>query len=370
MSSNSANVADVDLTVVVPVFDGMDVLPRSVSALESSTLARDRWQLVIINDGSTDGAGAWGRAQGHRVIDVPDGPRGAANARNLGAAEASGSVLVFVDADVCVHPDTLERFTELFETRPELAAAFGTYDDAPSHGSFISQYRNLYHRFVHLRGAGDTETFWAGLGAVRRDVFLAVGGFDCQRFPRPQVEDIELGYRIRDAGHVIRLDPRIEATHLKRWTVGSVVRTDLFDRAIPWFGLLLDKPRPDSLNIGPSERVRTVLVALASLLLLVGALTGRMVWMALALALLLLNVISNVELYRWLSERRGWGFAALSVPMNLLYYLVSVIGVAIGGIRHVRDRVRRSRIPASTELSGGKSADVGSASPVYRGEGS
>ena len=77
---------------------------------------------------------------------------------------------------------------------------------APRLQGVVSQYRNLLHHFVHQHGNSEASTFWAGCGAIRRSVFEEMGGFDEQRFPTPSIEDIELGYRLRQAGHRILLD--------------------------------------------------------------------------------------------------------------------------------------------------------------------
>src|SRR3989442_4923268 len=114
----------------------------------------------------------------------------------------------------------------------------------------VSRYRNLLHHFVHQRGKPDASTFWAGCGAIRRHTFEEVRGFDAARFPRPSIEDIELGYRLRAAGHRIRLDPRLQGTHLKRWTLGSILRTDIAQRALPWSRLILKSGQaPPALNL-------------------------------------------------------------------------------------------------------------------------
>src|SRR5205807_8681242 len=63
------------------------------------------------------------------------------------------------------------------------------------------------------------STFWAGLGAVRRDAFEAVGGFDAERYLVPSVEDIDLGARLATTGHRIELDPAVQGTHLKAWSL-------------------------------------------------------------------------------------------------------------------------------------------------------
>jgi hypothetical protein len=174
---------------------------------------------------------------------------------------------------------------------------------------------------------------------------LRLGGFDVVRYPRPQIEDIELGYRIRDAGHRIVLDPLIQGTHLKRWRFEQMVRTDLFDRGAPWMRLVLDRAaagtaRP-SLNIGPAEKIKTGLMGLTCLLLVAAGLTRRLDLLLVALFPLLLIAILNFPVYRWYAERRGWGFASRVVPVNLLYYLVNGIAVFIALIQRAVGRAER-----------------------------
>ena len=241
------------LTVIVPAYRCAAMLRECLHGLLASDLPR---------------------AVADRVLVVDGGPRGPAFARNMGARIARGRVLVFIDADadadVVVAPTTLRGFAALFARDPALGAAFGSYDDTPGDRGFISQYRNLLHRYVHTRSPGDTQTFWAGCGAVRRDAFLAVGGFDAVRYPRPQIEDIDLGYRLRAHHERIVLDPSLLGAHLTHWTVRNMLRTDLRARAIPWMHLLLRRrevARDGPLNLGMAEKVFTVLtgVALAAL---------------------------------------------------------------------------------------------------------
>src|SRR4029077_7930556 len=90
---------------------------------------------------------------------------------------------------------------------------------------------------------------------IRRDVFLAYGGFDPRLYPRPAIEDIELGYRLTRAGHRIVLARDVLATHYKRWTLAEMVRTDIFRRGVPWT-LLIKRTRTieSDLNVKASQK--------------------------------------------------------------------------------------------------------------------
>ncbi len=96
--------------------------------------------------------------------------------KRLGVRQALGEIVVFVDADVVVPPGALGLIAEEFDRDADLAALFGSYDESPAWGSFLSQYKNLMHHYVHQISSEQAVTFWAGCGAMRRDVFEQFGG--------------------------------------------------------------------------------------------------------------------------------------------------------------------------------------------------
>ncbi len=189
-------------------------------------------EVLVVDDASTDDGADICRRKKVRVLQLPR-QSGPAAARNYGATRARGDVLFFVDADVLVRSDTLARVAGHFLNNPGVAAVFGSYDNSPAEQNFLSQYKNLYHHFVHQQASHEAVTFWAGCGAIRRDVFEAVGGFDQDRYAEPSIEDIELGYRMRRMGHRILLDKELQVKHLKQWKMGSLLRADVLNRALP-----------------------------------------------------------------------------------------------------------------------------------------
>jgi GT2 family glycosyltransferase len=297
------------LTVVIPATDAPATLERCLAAL--------------------------GRSSEPHAVEVVTDPRhvGPAAARNAGVARTRGDVVVFVDADVEVHPDALTRLREALERDTGIDAVFGAYDDRPAAGALVSRFRNLLHHHVHTSSAGPATTFWAGLGAIRREAFDAVGGFDARRYPHPSIEDIELGMRLAAAGRRITLDPRVRGTHLKRWTLRSMLRTDLGSRGAPWVALRLERGGAGAGALNLSWRHR--LAAGAAVVAAAGALTGRVRVTGLALAAM---VAPNARFYVLLARRGGPRLALAGVPLALLHHLTAAAAVPAGLLLWARER--------------------------------
>jgi len=313
-------------SIIVPTHDPRGELEPCLHALRAELTATS--ELIVVIDGPpAEPATTVASAAGARVLAL-ERRRGPAAARNHGATHAQGEVLVFVDADVVVRAGGLERIEQAFARDPALTAMFGSYDDSPRWPGLVSRYRNLLHHFVHQEGCAAATTFWAGLGAVRRVDFLKVGGFDAAAFTRPSVEDIELGYRLRAAGGRILLDRKLQGTHLKRWTLASMIRTDVSSRAVPWARLVLAKDRvPNELNLGASQRMSASLTILA----LVGAVLAfwrPVLFLLVAVALLMVATI-NRRFYRLLWRRGGVPLAAVGFALHLLYFLYSATSFAL-----------------------------------------
>ncbi|MGO9009504.1 MAG: glycosyltransferase family 2 protein [Bryobacteraceae bacterium] len=331
------------ISVIIPVLNGAAFLERCLESLTRSKLKPV--ECIVVDDRSADGSERIAEAMG-AVTVRSERQAGPGAARNFGAARSSGDLLVFVDSDVCVHQDTLSRIQARFDAEPDLDALIGSYDDAPASPGFVSQYKNLLNHYVHQHGNPDATTFWSACGAIRRDVFLAEGGFD-ESYVRPAVEDIHFGYRLRQASHRIALDGTIQVTHLKRWTLGKLLRCDIFDRALPWTRLILESGHlPNDLNVAVSQRI-SALLAWTSAAFAVGGLWWPVLF-APALVAAAGNVALNQEFFRLLAARRSWLFAAGALPLHFAYYLYSSFTFAAGTVLYLlvwrrRPVVRHSR---------------------------
>ena len=308
----------VSVSLIIPVYNNSKDLVECVSALRTATRLLQS-EIIVVNDGSTDETKSIADGLGVTVIDLSQNLGGAA-ARNYGAKHARGEVLFFVDSDVVVKPETIHIVTNFFDRQSEYAAIFGSYDTDPRAEGLVSQYRNLLHHYFHQRGKSEASTFWTGCGAIRRSAFEGVGGFN-EDFAT-NLEDVELGYRLKRAGYRIFLDKKLQVTHLKQWTFKTMIKADVMSRAIPWSRLIVEaRDFPNDLNVDVTQRVSVTLVMMS-----VVCLISAIVWVPLLFvssSMILATVILNRPLFVFFSRERGVLFACSCIPLVMLYYLYS-----------------------------------------------
>jgi GT2 family glycosyltransferase len=326
------------VSIIIPVHNGDALFQQclaSVKALDPAPM-----ELVVVVDGECERARELAQLSGATVLHVRE-QAGPARARNLGAGQARGEILFFVDSDVALPSGALDDIMRLFADEPDLAALIGSYDDAPGSPDFLSQYRNLLHHFVHQTGDEEASTFWGACGAIRRDVFLALGGFD-EAYRYPSIEDIELGYRLKRAGYRIRLHKSLQVKHLKRWDPVSVVKTDFFHRALPWTELILrDSHFVNDLNLRVSSRVSVTLT-----FLMLGATAGVLRYPPLVLVLVNLIgalVLLNRSFYHFLLRNRGLSFTLRAIPWHWFYFFYSGLAFGIVMAGHLLSQIGGSR---------------------------
>ena len=310
--------AEESISVVMPVYNGAEVLRESLPPLFAMLRSGEIAEIIVVDDGSTDASVGVATEFGARILRS-GGRLGPGGARNVAAASAIGDILWFVDADVVVHEDAARLLSATFR-RSGAAAVFGSYDDRPTGRNFLSQYKNLVHHYYHSREGGEADTFWAGCGAVRKDVFIANGGFDARSYPHPSIEDIELGFRLRKQGLRIILAPEVQATHLKVWRLGNLLFTDIFRRALPWSRLInAASGLPNALNVTVGERWNAVLAA--GLVVTLALAIAGMISFWIPLAVLAAVAFGNRRLFALLRRARGTLFAIGGVLFHQLYYV-------------------------------------------------
>jgi GT2 family glycosyltransferase len=312
------------LSVVVPAYRAERTIGACLDALFAAGFAPG--DIVVVDDGSPDATIEVVRARGIEPV-VPGGNRGAAEARNAGAAAARGDVLFFVDADVTVHADARDRLVAFFKAHPGHAGVFGSYDAEPPGPSRVSRIRNLLHHHVHQRAAGRTPTFWTGCGAVRRADLDAAGGF---RREDEMIEDVGLGLRLARLDRPVFLDPDLLCTHLKQWTWRGFFATDYRHRAMPWTRMLLDPANrglAHVLNAGTRGKAAVVATGV-SILGATSAIAFPVGGLAVALGAVSALAMTERRFLGFVARRGGWRDTTTALAVLWMHYLAAGAGYA------------------------------------------
>jgi hypothetical protein len=165
-----------------------------------------------------------------------------------------------------------------------------------------------------------------------------VGMYDEWRFSRPQIEDVELGYRMSAHGYHILLQPDIQVTHLKRWTFRGMLKADFMDRGVPWARLLAEQRtllgpaalKAKTLSLRAKEKSNTFFVCLGLLLLAISVPRKNHLLATLGALCLLVVIIRGTPLYAFFRRKRGFVFAICGVVLHMIYYLTAAVSVVWG----------------------------------------
>jgi glycosyltransferase involved in cell wall biosynthesis len=329
------------ISIVVPVHNGGDAFRQCLISLFNANPRPD--EIIVVANGDSDGSSALARKFGARVLRLPKAV-GPARARNIGALCATGDFVFFVDADVTIPLDAVEQVKTAFAQDSDLAAIFGSYDDAPAALNFLSQYKNLLHHYIHQTSDEQACTFWGACGAIRRTAFLEVGGFD-ERYRLPSIEDIELGYRLTKRRYRIRLCKQLQVKHLKHWRWHTLLKAEVWQRAVPWTELILRDGRfLNDLNLRTSQRVSVMLAYGIAAAAMAGWWWPGFLALAAAEAVALLSL--NAHLYSFFASKRGLWFAAQTIPWHWLYFFYSGMAFSIGMFRHAAGKGVSTPVPA------------------------
>ncbi|MGB3735134.1 MAG: glycosyltransferase [Ilumatobacter sp.] len=314
------------VALVMPAHRGGPDLAASVQSILALDPPPD--EFVIVVDGG-DPDVSRGLDPSITVVNVAHGGPGAA--RNAGVRSSQGDIVLFIDSDIVVPSDLVGAVrAALAADGAEMDAIIGSYDDRPAATTTVSQFRNLLHHWTHQQAAGPGHTFWGACGAIRRSAFEAVGGFD-ERYTDATIEDIELGERLTAAGHRIDVVPSIQVTHLKRWTLTSMIHTDITKRGVPWTRLMLaESSMSDDLNTTRRARITVAATGAMAAMAMASLAVASVRRPAAILAAVLAAVVSwrDRRFLTFLADRRSVAFAVRSAPLMWVHHLCAGIAFA------------------------------------------
>lgn len=313
--------SSIRISVIIWAHDAGSYLRECLKALRGDYSGQ--MEILVVDDASSDDTADVAGSMGARVFSLQRNS-GPSVARNLAASKAKGDYLLFLDAHASIKAGTIPRVVEYLDKNHDAAAVFGSYDALSGPGGTITQYRNLSRLHEHLTAPKEARTFWAGCGAIRRQIFLDLGGFDGIAYPRCQ-EDRELGYRLRKCGHSIRRDKELLCIPLERWSLAGHIRCDLLCRIIPWTRLDLDSEEPTFDLLLKKRRKLSIVLALLILIFLLLAVIGPGFLITAGMALFLFICLEGRLFYFFLRSRGPW-FTLQCIPLRILECFYSGAG--------------------------------------------
>ena len=342
------------LSVVVPVRNSAATLSDALRAILASDLPREQFELIVVDDGSTDGSAGIAGRHADTVVRLSMQRPGLAYARNRGAELAAGDVVAFVDADVMIRPDTLSRMLEDLNARPALGAISASLDADPAAHNFFSEYWNLLLHFGEKWYAGIGGNLASGCATIRRSVLISAGMYDEWRFGAGTLEGVDFGQRLNRGGHHVLLSPDLQVKHLKRWTARGVLREVWTRSALLSRSLGYQRTRASA----PSEVVFTLsrpaipALAVFSTFALSAAFLPDPVWPVKVVAFVGITALVNLRVLRFFAQRRGILFSIAAAPVHLFFQADSALGLCAGWLMRdaVGDRLPTAAIQAYSEV--------------------
>ncbi|MGQ9490754.1 MAG: sugar transferase [Anaerolineae bacterium] len=297
------------VSVIIPAYNAAATLPACLTALAAQTYPRDRYEVIVVDDGSHDTTAEIAAAAGVRVIRQANA--GPAAARNAGAAAAQGELLLFTDADCAPVPGWISA----------LVGAFADPLVAGAKGAYLTQQRGLVPRFTQLEyedrydrmaGAETIDFVDTYSAAYRREIFQANGGFDTI-FPTASVEDQELSFRLAEKGYRLVFVPQGRVYHRHNPTLRAYLRRKFY---IGYWKALLARWHPTRL-VKDSHTPQTLKVQMALAAIALAALV-------IAGVALVAAAIGLLSTWAWETALAIAGTAVIAFALTEIPFLIKV----------------------------------------------
>ncbi len=221
------------LSIIIPSYNSAAMLKKLLHSIFQSNDVN--CEIIVVDDCSTDQTIGMLAAFPKVTILKLDRNSGPAFARNEGVRMARGDIILFLDADVIVHPDTLAQTVDFFAADPTRRLMTGIYSPNPANSGMLPRYKALQclSYYESLPVIAPISVFWTGVAAIRRQTFNELGGFDAAAYKTAGLEDVEFGRRAGQCGHQIYLNKSVVVDHHFPQSLTKNFR-DHYQRGFQW----------------------------------------------------------------------------------------------------------------------------------------
>ncbi len=335
----------VRLSVVVPAFNCQDTIEACLLAIRRS--AYQDYELIVADDGSSDGTADLARKHADKLVLLPHAGR--TSARKNGLKVAEGQILVNVDSDVLVTTDTLSKIAEFFKAHPLIEAVTGCLEKNTPDKNFFSQYKNLYMYYTFRRLPENVAFLYGSIHALRAERQDPPPGMKEFLSIARVADDTALGQSYAAAGKPIFFLKDLQVTHLKKFTLVSFIQND-FHIPFDWAKIFLHyqgwrqigKNGTGYCHSPKEQLISVVLAPLLMLLLIITACGQAPAFLSLAGTLLWL--LLNLGFLVFLAREKGPAFGAKAILVTFLDHLIMATGIVCGSVAFMLKDVKDEKI--------------------------
>jgi GT2 family glycosyltransferase len=311
-------------SVVIPARNAGQTVGETILGALSQSVPRELYEVIVIDDGSSDHTAVIARKAGVKVVPQP--PLGLAAARNTGARAARGELVVFLDPDCVPQLEWLAQMIAPFDDSRVVGVkgAYVTQEETLVSRLIQADFDEQYRRLGRYKSIDVVDGYSA---AFRRSVFLAAGGFDTTF---ASGYDVELSYRLNKSGQRLVFAPKACVYHYHGETLRPFLERALRDGL--WRSLVYarhpDKPRVDG-KIASEFRTQLPLAGLTVASLVLGARWRRFLPFA---GLCAATFATSAVPTAWRSRRAGTDVVFTFPGLHFVRVLALGIGMTIGAI--------------------------------------
>ena len=325
------------ISIIIPNYNSSETIGECLTA--ATNLDYDNYEVIVVDDGSTDNSIKIIKKFPCKLIKLKNNS-GAAEARNAGAKNATGKILMFTDSDIIIPKDSLKKAMDFMKNN-SADIFFASFRPKIRFRNFFSIYKHLYLCYYYEKQGKTMHTIDTSFAFIRKKIFDEFKGFNTKiRIS----EDVDLGVRLTGKGYKIYHANDIQMEHVKHYSFAQFIRTDLI-RSERMSKIFLSslfgkrKAKRQSFYLKPINIYLGIPISSLALLETLLALFFRNTTTIVAAILLyIIFTIVNLDYWNYLRKIEGIFFAFKATFINFLDMIVMNIGVFVTIINFIIQR--------------------------------
>ncbi|MDD5155988.1 MAG: glycosyltransferase [Candidatus Omnitrophica bacterium] len=314
------------MSVIVPAYNREDVIEQCLRGIRSS--AYKDYELIVVDCASTDRTFPIAKLYADAVIQLY-GRAERARARSRGVEVSKGQLIVNVDSDVVIKPDTLEIINLYFSRHQDIDALTGCLSKENPYQDFFSQYKSLYMHYHFIKLPERVNFLYGSIYAIRR-----VAWRDCGSYAGI-ADDTALGQQLILSGRKIAFLKELQVTHLKKYSLLPFIKND-FIIPFEWAKIFLQYRGFRQLGRDKTgfahaskEQLLSVILAPSIFIFLLVSFFSHYFNLA-ALCLIFIWYLLNARFIKFLAQEKGFAFGSGAVFITFLDNIIMASGIVCG----------------------------------------